>query len=325
MNWRSAVSEVIGIGSALLDFTYEVDDDILKKLGLKKGTMSLITESGSEKILQKMKEYPVKVSPGGSAANTMAGIAVLGGSGAFIGKVGKDINGKIYITETEKFGVKAHINSTDAMTGHAITFITPDSERTFATNLGAALSLRPEDVSEDAIKKSGILHVEGYLLEGDLKSASVHAMELAKKHNVKISVDLADPSLITRNIGEFKGIVRNYADIVFVNEDEAEAFTQKTGREALDFIHLFCEVAVVKLGAEGSLIKQGDRVYAVEPVKTKVVNTNGAGDMYAAGILYGIANGIPMERAGRIASYAAAQVVGRAEARLNERIDVSSI
>ncbi|HON78257.1 MAG TPA: adenosine kinase [Spirochaetota bacterium] len=319
------MSEVIGIGSALLDFTYEVDDVILKDLGLKKGTMSLITESGSEKILQKMKEYPVKVSPGGSAANTMAGIAVLGGNGAFIGKVGNDINGKIYIAETEKFGVKAHINSTNAMTGHAITFITPDSERTFATNLGAALSLRPDDVSEEAISKSSILHVEGYLLEGDLKDASVHAMELAKKHNVKISVDLADPSLIARNLGEFKGIVRNYADIVFVNEDEAEAFTQKTGHEALDFIHLFCEVAVVKLGAGGSLIKQGDRVHTIEPVKIKVVNTNGAGDMYAAGILYGIAHDIPMERAGKIASYAAAQVVGQAEARLNERIDVNSI
>ena len=319
------MSEVIGIGSALLDFTYEVDDDILKQLVLKKGTMSLITESGSEKILQKMKDYPVKVSPGGSSANTMAGIAVLGGSGAFIGKVGNDVNGKVYIVETEKFGVKAHINSTDSMTGHAITFITPDSERTFATNLGAALSLRPDDVSEEAISESSILHVEGYLLEGDLKDASVHAMELAKKHNVKISVDLADPSLIARNLGEFKGIVRNYADIVFVNEDEAEAFTQKTGNEALDFIHLFCEVAVVKLGAKGSLIKQGDRVFTIEPVKTKVVNTNGAGDMYAAGILYGIANGIPMDRAGKIASYAAAQVVGQVEARLNERIDVSSI
>jgi len=319
------VSEVIGIGSALLDFTYEVDNDILKKLGLKKGTMSLITEAGSEKILQKMKEYPVKVSPGGSAANTMAGIAVLGGSGAFIGKVGNDINGKVYIAETEKFGVKAYINSTDTMTGHAITFITPDSERTFATNLGAALSLRPDDVSEEAIRKSAILHIEGYLLEGDLKDASVHAMELAKKHKVKISVDLADPSLITRNLGEFKGIVRNYADIVFVNEDEAEAFTQKKSREALDFIHLFCEVAVVKLGAGGSLIKQGDMVYTVKPEKTKVVNTNGAGDMYAAGILFSIANGIPMERAGRIASYAAAKVVGQAEARLNERIDVGTL
>ncbi len=319
------VNDVIGIGSALLDLTYEVDDAFLKEIKLKKGTMQLVDEGASRKILEKLRGLAGTVTPGGSAANTLAGIANLGGTGAFIGKVGTDPQGDYYIRESESAGVKCLINRHESLTGHAITFITPDSERTFATHLGAALHLNRDDVPVDEIKNSRILHVEGYLLEGDMKEASKYAMEIAKENGVKISIDLADQSLITRNLGEFKRIVRNFADIVFVNEDEARAFTAKDAVDALHIIYLISEVAVVKLGSEGSLIKVSDRVHTIKPFKTKVANTNGAGDMYAAGLLFGIARKMPIEEAGKLASYASSQVVAQVGARLGEKIDISSI
>ncbi|MBP7585455.1 MAG: adenosine kinase [Spirochaetes bacterium] len=319
------MNDVIGIGSALLDLTYEVGYDFLKELGLKKGTMQLIDESTSRKVLAKLEGIPGSVTPGGSAANTMAGIANLGGTSAFIGKVGRDARGDLYIEESGRAGVKCLINRHESLTGHAIALITPDSERTFATHLGAALHLSPEDVPAEEIQNSRILHVEGYLLEGDMKEASIAAMEIAKQNGVKISIDLADPSLITRNLGEFKRIVRNFADVVFVNEEEARAFTAKDAAEAIHIIYLISEVAVVKLGAEGSLIKAEDRVHTVSPCKTKVANTNGAGDMYAAGLLYGLARKMPIEEAGKLASYASSLVVAQVGARLTEKIDHSRV
>jgi sugar/nucleoside kinase (ribokinase family) len=319
------LNDVVGIGSALLDLTYEVDYEFLKELKLKKGTMQLVDESASRFILSRLEGVRGAVTPGGSAANTMAGIANLGGTSAFIGKVGRDPQGDYYIKESEREGVKCLINRHESLTGHAIAFITPDSERTFATHLGAALHLGPEDVRDDEIKNSRILHVEGYLLEGDLKEASIRAMETAKENGVKISIDLADPSLITRNLGEFKRIVRNFADIVFVNEDEARAFTSSDAIEAIHSIYLISEIAVVKLGEEGSLIKAADRVHTIKPCRTKVANTNGAGDMYAAGLLFGIARQMPIEEAGKLASYASSLVVAQVGARLTEKIDHAKV
>lgn len=319
------MNDVVGIGSALLDLTYEVDYSVLEQLKLKKGTMQLVDETASRRILESLKGIKGAVTPGGSAANTMAGIANLGGKSAFIGKVGNDAQGDLYIEETEKEGVACSISRHESLTGHAITFITPDSERTFATHLGAAVHLKPEDVPVDLIKKSRILHIEGYLLEGDMKDAALFAMNVAKESGVKISVDLADPLLIKRNLGEFKRIVRHFADIVFVNEEEARAFTAQDAVEALHVIYLITEIAVVKLGEEGSLIKAHDTVHNIKPYRTRVANTNGAGDMYAAGLLFGIARKMPVEEAGKIASYASSLVVAQHGARLKEKIDLSKI
>jgi len=314
--------DVAGIGSPLLDFIFEVDDRILAEMGLKKGQMHLIDEEKSKEILQKLEKYEVKTAPGGSAANTLAGVSVLGGSAVFLGKIGKDKHGNIYEQKTNDDGVNIKLSKhNDAVTGHAITFITPDSERTFATHLGAALYFRKEDVFEEEIKESKILHIEGYQLEDpELKAASIHAMKTAKENDVKISIDLADPGLIGRNLGALKQLVKDYADIIFVNEAEAEAFTDKKEEEALHEIYNMCEIAVVKLGSEGSLIKANDKVYRISINKVEVVNTNGAGDAYAAGILYSIANNIDMEKAGKIAAYISSKVVANTGARLDKNI-----
>lgn len=315
-----------GIGSPLLDFTVNVEDSVLAGLGLTKGHMHLVDAEKSREIFMHLKGYKIDTTPGGSAANTLAGIAALGGSAILFGKVGNDSNADFYINETEKAGVKSGLTRHDSMTGHAITLITPDSERTFATHLGAALHFRKDDVSPDEIKRSKVLHVEGYLLElPPVREAALYAMDIAKKNKVKVSVDLADPGLISRIPDVIRDVVKNYTDIVFVNEHEAKALTGMEDEEALHIIYSMCGAAVVKLGERGSLIKIDDRVYRIPVCKTDVVNTNGAGDMYAAGVLYGLAKGLPVDKAGRIGSYTSSKVVSQVGARLKCKINISEI
>ncbi|MEM4271804.1 MAG: adenosine kinase, partial [Candidatus Pacearchaeota archaeon] len=260
--------------------------------------------------------------PGGSSANTIAGVSCLGGNSFLMGVVGKDDHGDIYEQKTKESGVKTKLSRKhDKITGHAITFITPDGERTFATHLGAAVHFRKQHLAEDAIKQSKILHIEGYQLEDiSIKSAVLHAMKIAKKNNVLVSVDLSDSALVSRNLPHFKNVIKNYVDIVFANELEAKAFTGKEEIQALNVLSKFCRISIVKLGEKGSLIKANNKIYKINANKVSVVNTNGAGDMYAAGILYSISNNIPMERAGKIASYAASQVVSIEGARLQRSL-----
>lgn len=320
------IYDVVGIGSPLIDFTVNVDNSVLDLLDLKKGQMHLVDEKKSRDIFSKITDYKIEKTPGGSSANTLAGVAILGGNGAIFGKVGNDLNGDFYINETEKSGVKSLLAKHNSLTGHCISFITPDAERTFATHLGAAVHFRKEDVVEDEIKNSRILHIEGYLLElPEVREAVIFAMEIAKKSGVKISVDLADPGLISRIPEIINEIVKNSADIVFVNELEAKAFTGKEEEEALDIIHSMCDVAVVKLGSLGSLIKTEAVTCRIPVCKTNVINTNGAGDMYAAGVLFGISRDIPIERAGKIGSYVSSLVVAQVSTRLEKKIDISII
>ncbi len=318
--------DVVGLGSALMDFTIEVDQAVLDRLGLRKGTMQLVDEERSRAILAALADCPMEKTPGGSAANTVAGVAVLGGSGLFIGKVGNDEFGELYRSESERVGVAVRLARNEKLTGHAIALITPDGERTFATHLGAALFLREDDVADEDVARGKILHIEGYLLEDpDLKAASVRAMEIAHKNGAQVSIDLADPALISRNHDEFHRLARDYADILFVNEEEAESFTGARGAQAAGMLAKYCRVAVVKLGGSGSIVKSAAEEIVIPSYKVTPVNTNGAGDMYAAGFLYGLAHGLPLERCGRIASHAAALVVAQVGARLTGKVSVDQI
>lgn len=312
-----AAFDVAGIGSALLDFTVSMTDADLETLGLAKGGMQLIDEDRSREILAVLDGREMLVTPGGSSANTLAGVANLGGTALLFARVGNDANGDRYIRDTEKTGVTPEIGRDRLMTGHAITFITPDSERSFATHLGAALEFSRDDVREDRIRDSKILHLEGYLFEPTrLREASFHAIEIAKRHGVLVSVDLSDPHLIGRIRNVFDEVVEEMADIVFCNEDEARAFTDCEPEKALESLAQRVSLAVVKLGAGGSLVAAEGSVHRIAANATTVVNTNGAGDMYAAGVLYGIAKGLDAAAAGRLGSYTASLVVASPGARL---------
>lgn len=310
--------DIFGIGSALMDFLIEVEHNELLEINLKKGQFHLIDEEHSKKLLKKLENYKVKTSPGGSSANTLYGAALLGSKVVFCGKVGKDEHGDIYEEKMLNSGVKHKIERSEKKTGHAITFITPDSERTFAVHLGAAMHLKKEDVFFEDLKQSKILHIEGYQLEDEnLRDVSLHAMQFAKKKNMKISIDLGDQGIVSRNKSDIKHMIKNYANIVFANEDEAKALTGLEPLEALNEIAKLTEIAIVKVGKEGSFIKQGDIIHKIQGYKAKAIDTTGAGDMFAAGILYGISKGHDLKIAGNIGSYYAAKVVEQIGARLN--------
>jgi len=319
--------DVSGIGSPLLDLSLEVEEKLLQDLSLKKGSMKLVDLDQAQDILKiisgnsgSSKTYDIQKTPGGSVANVLAGVSALGGKSVLLGKIGFDEYGKIYHAETKKAGTVCKLSKhKDLDTGHAITFITPDGERTFATYLGASLHLNINDIDEDAIKSSKILHLEGFTLEDDkLRETIKHAIEIAQHNNTQVSIDLSDSELVKRNIDYLKFFVDKYVNIVFANENEAQAFTGKGEDKALEEIYKRCDLAIVKLGGRGSLIKDHQNIYKISVHNSSFINSNGAGDMYAAGVLYGLANGMPLEKAGNLASYVASLVVAKDGARVNE-------
>ncbi len=316
--------DVTGIGSPLVDFTVQVGDDFLVEFNLVKGQSHLIDHNKSKIFFDKLKNTEVTSSPGGSSANTLAGLSCLGGSGVFLGKIGLDKHGEFYEQATIEGGIIPKLSKHESeFTGHAITFITPDSERSFAVHLGAALHFRKEDVLEEDIANSKILHLEAYQLEDKfLKETILHAVNIAKKHDVKISLDLGDAGLIKRNLNDFKNFVGAHVDYLFFNENEALAFTGKTEVDALKEASNYCNFIALKLGDKGSLILHDKKFYEFPRFPVKVQNTNGAGDMYVAGILYSLCHDVPIAKAGFLASYAAAQVVATPYARLNYKINI---
>ena len=314
--------DVVGIGSPILDFIYEIEDYMLEEFGLRKGEMKSISTIESQKIFNRLNKYIPEIAPGGSAANVAAGVCCLGGKSAFFGKLGNDKYAEIYIKKTKEHGVEAFFSKNkDEITGHAITLITPDFERTFAVNLGAAILFDKNDLSEDILLQSKILHIEGFQLEDiQLRETALSAMAFAKQNNVLVSLDLSDPALIKRNLLTLKDIVRENVDILFANEVEANSFTKKSPEEAVIEMEKICKIAIVKIGEKGSLIRKDNKTFKISPRKVNVVNTNGAGDMYAAGILFGISNNLDIEKSGNLASYVSSLVVEVKSARIEKSL-----
>ena len=237
--------------------------------------MHLVDEERSREIFGIIKDYDMEIAPGGSSANTLAGISALGGTGAFMGMVADDSNGNIYIDKTEQAGVDSFLVKGSGITGNAITFITPDNERTFATHLGASLLLSPDDISPQVIADSAVLHLEGYLFEPEnLRDVCFHAMKIASDNGVLISIDLADPALIGRIHNVFKEVVRDYADIVFVNETEALAYTGLEEDKALDELARQC---AAQIGAVAGMPPQ-DKEPVLKPGEDKVRDQEYADD-----------------------------------------------
>jgi len=317
--------DIFGIGSALMDLLVRIDDSELIGLNLKKGQFNLIGEEESRRLLRKTEKYRVKIAPGGSSANTLYGAALLGSSVVFCGKVGKDANGDMYERRMSGSGVRTRLARSEGITGHAITFITPDGERTFATYLGAALHLEKADIFLEDLRDSKILHIEGYQLEDKhLREVLVHAIRFAKEHDTAISLDLGDPGIVIRNRPTIKEIIREYADIVFANEEEAKALIGLEPSEALDSMAKLGKIAVVKIGEYGSYVKRGDTRYKIPAHEARAVDTTGAGDMFAAGFLYGICSSYNLRICGYIGSYFAAKVVEKIGARL-EYVDQKEV
>ena len=317
--------DICGIGSLLVDLTASVNYDFLKRFSLSRGTMTFVDDEISAGILDALSDLSIEATAGGSSANTLAGAAMLGCRAALMGKIGRDKYGNLYAEETGSAGVSAMFAEDDGLTGHAITLITPDLERTFAVNLGAALNFDKSNVNTEAVEGSSIIHIEGFLLEKDnLLAACEKAFDSARDNNTAVSIDLSDPALIERIKPVFDRIIDEYVSIIFANETEAEVYTGLKPAKAVLALAERCKIAVVKTGAEGSLISDGNSVIQIKPFKTELVNTNGAGDAYAAGFLSGLAKGFSVERAGNLGSYIASLAVSMSGARIREKIDIES-
>ena len=220
-------------------------------------------------------------------------------------------------------GVESKLKRCSTLTGHVIVLITPDADRTFAVNLGASAEMKKHEIDEADIKASNMLHIEGYHLE-QLNEVCMHAMQLAKKSNIKISLDVSDPGIVERNKGLLMQTIKNDVNILFANEAEARVLTQKGPEDALNELSQWCETVVIKLGEKGSLISHNGEISMIDAVRTKAVDTTGAGDAYAGGILFGLINNMPMKEASKLASALGAKVVSQIGARL-EKEEINEI
>jgi sugar/nucleoside kinase (ribokinase family) len=319
-------NDVIGLGNAMMDLLVEVNDDKISELGLTKGEFTpLANKEDAYKLLQQLQEQnQVKILSGGSVANTIKAIAKLGGNTLFCGKVGEDEFGSQYIQELTNYGVNSRINKCGLSTGHVISLITSDAERTFIGHLGATTYFSKEDILEEDITNSKVLHLEGYQLESPAREAVLYAINVAKKNNTKISIDFSDPGVIRRNKEFFKELVKDYVDIIFLNEEEAKEITGLEEQEALEEIAQHVEIAIVKLGAKGSLIYHNNETIKIDPYQANAIDTTGAGDTFAAGFLYGYCQGWEMKKSGKLGSLFSAKIVEHLGANYN-KVNVDEI
>lgn len=306
------MKRILGMGNALTDVLVQLDNEThLENLGLPKGSMQLVDSDQNAAVQEYIGNMSKQMIAGGSASNTMRGIACLGGDATFVGMVGKDEVGKVFEQELKDTGVSTKLFFSNIPSGTATAFISPDGERTFATHLGAAIGMTAELLTPELFKGYDIFHIEGYLVQNhDLIRKAVH---IAKYEGLKVSLDLASYNVVEENLEFLQTLVRDYVDILFANEEEALAFTGKQPEEALDIISKMVEYAIVKVGKKGSLVKYKGGVVSEGITDNRRVDTTGAGDFYAAGFLYALANGMAVEKAahyGKILSGNIIEVVG---------------
>ena len=304
-----AMKSILGMGNALTDILAVLPDDtLLKEFHLPKGSMQHVDGGTSDKIWHTLRPMGVQYVAGGSAANTITCTAILGMESGFIGKVGDDDLGHLYKSDQEQYGIKSTLLKGESPSGRAMVFITaPNAERTFATYLGAALELVPEDLKPEYFEGYDYFHIEGCLVQNQKRIRK--AIEMAKAAGCTISIDMASYNVIESNKTFLHDIVENYVDIVFANETEAKSFTRLEPREALDEMAKYCDIAVVKIGKDGSMLKSGDEYHYIEAWPATPVDATGAGDTYAAGFLYAHSLGMPLKVCGEVGSIIAAKVV----------------
>lgn len=305
---KNKIPSVLGIGNALVDVMNILENDtVLAKFGLPRGSMTLVDAELSQLIFDATRFNQRRISTGGSAANTIHALGALGAKCGYLGKIGNDELGTIFRDEFERKNIKTHLLKSNKETGRVMALVSQDSERTMATYLGAAAELKPEELTVEMFSEFSMLYIEGYLVQ-DHKLIET-AIDLARNEGLKIAIDLSSFNIVEQNLEFLKKLIAEKVDIVFANEEEAFAFTGKAPEDALAEIASVCELAVVKIGKEGSLIQRGDEKAKVGIIAALAIDTTGAGDNYAAGFLYGLTRGFGIEKCGRIAALVSGKVV----------------
>jgi sugar/nucleoside kinase (ribokinase family) len=304
---KTAMNSILGMGNALVDILVMLDnEDLLKQFHLPKGSMQHVDNAVSAQLWDVIRSLNVRVVAGGSASNTLTGVAALGLPATFIGKTGADELGQLFAADQAAHGVTSCLLPSAAPTGRCMVCITPDAERTMATFLGAAIELSPGDIQPAMFDGYTYFHIEGYLVQNH--ALLRRAVDLAKAHRLIVSLDLASYNVVEEN-KQFLTDLLAQVDIVFANEMEAAALTGCQPLEALLELSRHCRIAVVKIGSEGSLVRSGNEEHILPAGPANAIDATGAGDLYAAGFLYAHACGLPLRRCGEIASQVAAKVV----------------
>ena len=304
------MKRVIGIGNALTDMLVNLSsDEVLTRYNIARGSMSLVDSKLQSEVSKAVAGRPYSLSLGGSADNTIRAMARLGAEVGFIGKVGRDTTGDFFEQALSNLGIQPVIFRGENRSGKCVSLISTDGERTMLTHLGAALELHADEISEQVFTGYDCLYIEGYLVQDHTLISSV--ARKAKQCGLKVAIDLASFNVVAENVDFLRELVREYVDIVFANEDEAKTFSGESEPiNALQYISEMCNLAIVKIGMKGALIKQGEQVVHVGIMAAaKRVDTTGAGDFYAAGFLYGLTLGLDLRQCGTIGAVTAGKVI----------------
>ncbi len=303
---------IVGVGSALVDILAHEDEDFLQKTGAVKGGMTYVSKEFIEETVS-LTTQPPSLVPGGSACNTVVGVGKLGGKARFVGKCGNEQMGRFFENDLKRQNVEPLLLRSDSPTGRVLSIITPDAQRSMFTYLGASAETRPQDITKQFFENAAIVHIEGYLLfNPDL---ILQVLDTAQQCGAKISLDLASYNVVEESRELVDHIVESFVDILIANEDEAWAYTgHKNESRAIGALSEKAQIAVLKVGARGSFIASDHQIVRIQPqTGAAVIDTTGAGDLWAAGFLYGLVNGYSMERCGQLGSacgFEVCQVVG---------------
>ena len=302
--------KILGVGSPMLDLLLNVEDSFIDSIEGEKGGMLLVAPEELDAILAKTGEKEPVKAPGGSAANTIFGLSHLGIQTALLGKTGADKEAEFYKKQYQDMGgdtSRIKVNNS-VPTGRCLSLITPDSERTMRTDLGAAATMVPEDVTSADFAGCTHVHIEGYMLfNADL---TYHILKLAKDAGCVISLDLASFEVVNAAKDILKDLLTNYVDIIFANEEEAAAFCGTDDPEkCLQMLSEYSNIVAVKVGKDGAYIQNGNEKVKVDAVLADAIDTTGAGDLWASGFMYGLLTGKTTEEAGKSGSIVASEVV----------------
>jgi len=312
-----SMAKVLGMGNALVDIITQIDnDEILDGFGLPKGSMTLVDLDTSNYIHTETADMPKTKASGGSAANTIHGLAHLGVETGFVGKVGNDEMGQFFKKDMQVNNITPILFRTMNESGRAMALVSTDSERTFATYLGAAVELSVDDVTHDIFEGYDYFYIEGYLVQN--REMIEKAMRLASQANLKVCIDLASFNIVEENRDFFTELITKYVDILFANEEEIKALSGKSPEEGARTLENLVDIAVIKMGGEGSFCLSKGEMIRIGVRPSKPIDTTGAGDLYAAGFIYGHMNGRSMETCGKIGAMLSGRIIEMTGAKLDE-------
>ena len=314
----STAKKVLGLGNALVDIMTQLkEESLLQDFDLPKGSMQLVDRTKSDQVIEGTKHLKTSLAAGGSAANAINGLAKLGVDCGFIGKIGPDEMGKFFSDDMKASGIQPLLIQSQTESGRAVALVSPDSERTFATYLGASVELSDVDLKPKNFAGFDYLHIEGYLVQNH--ALIEKALRLAKDAGLQVSLDLASYNVVEENLAFLQEMSKKYVDILLANEDEARAFTgEEDPEKALDIIADTVDIAIVKVGKNGSFIKKDGIKYRIGIIEVLSLDTTGAGDLYASGFIYGLMNGLSLDKAGDIGAVLSGNVIEVIGAKMDE-------